>query len=438
MIGSISWNTRPDFHNPDRKRNGRATDVTAIGVVEVTTKRSFLEVWVISLGHTMTHWYPATFYLLLPLIGNELGLNYSEIGAILTCQYLVGAISNVPGGLVVDMVGQKTLLMVLSILWIGISYLLMGFTHAYWLILVCSALIGIGNNLWHPAAIPLLAQRFPDRRGLAVAFHGMGGNVGDALAPLAAGLLLTVLSWRNVVILNVFPALIVSALILGYLGRSSDQSATSSDKSSRIKPADTLWALKTLLKNRTVVMMSTSSAFRSMTQTTLLTFLPVFLANQMGYSPIWIGGCLFALQAAGFIAAPIAGHLSDRMGRRRIIMSSMAMTAVVLLLMAFLGRSTAFVLIISLLGFFLFAIRAVMQAWMLDATPMNMAGTSIGILFGTQAIGAAIGPALGGILADWYGLTATFYFLAFTIIIANFLIYFIPDRPGHRIARDSR
>ena len=336
------------------------------------------------------------------------------------------------------MVGQKTLLMVLSILWIGISYLLMGFTHAYWLILVCSALIGIGNNLWHPAAIPLLAQRFPDRRGLAVAFHGMGGNVGDALAPLAAGLLLTVLSWRNVVILNVFPALIVSALILGYLGRSSDQSGTSSDKSSRIKPADTLWALKTLLKNRTVVMMSTSSAFRSMTQTTLLTFLPVFLANQMGYSPIWIGGCLFALQAAGFIAAPIAGHLSDRMGRRRIIMSSMAMTAVVLLLMAFLGRSTAFVLIISLLGFFLFAIRAVMQAWMLDATPMNMAGTSIGILFGTQSIGAAIGPALGGILADWYGLTATFYFLAFTIIIANFLIYFIPDRPGHRIARDSR
>lgn len=412
--------------------------MTAIGVVEVTTKRSFLEVWVISLGHTMTHWYPATFYLLLPLIGNELGLTYSEIGAILTCQYLVGAISNVPGGLVVDMVGQKALLMVLSILWIGISYLLMGFTHAYWLILVCSALIGIGNNLWHPAAIPLLAQRFPHRRGLAVAFHGMGGNVGDALAPLAAGLLLTVLSWRNVVILNVFPALIVSALILGYLGRSSDQSGTSSDKSSRIKPADTLWALKTLLKNRTVVMMSTSSAFRSMTQTTLLTFLPVFLANQMGYSPIWIGGCLFALQAAGFIAAPIAGHLSDRMGRRRIIMSSMAMTAVVLLLMAFLGRSTAFVLIISLLGFFLFAIRAVMQAWMLDATPMNMAGTSIGILFGTQAIGAAIGPALGGILADWYGLTATFYFLAFTIIIANFLIYFIPDRPGHRIARDSR
>jgi MFS transporter, FSR family, fosmidomycin resistance protein len=400
--------------------------MTAISAADVTTRRSFLEVWVITLGHTMTHWYPATFYLLLPLIGNELGLNYSEIGAILTCQYLVGAISNIPGGLIVDMVGRRTLLMALSLLWVGVPYLLMGFTHAYWLILLCSALIGIGNNLWHPSAIPLLAQRFPDRRGLAVAFHGMGGNVGDSLAPLAAGVLLTVLSWRNVVILNVIPALIVSLLIVLYLGRSADQKEKSDDKTSRIKPADTLWALKTLLKNRTVVMMSTSSAFRSMTQTALLTFLPVFLANQMGYSLLWIGGCIFALQAAGFIAAPIAGHLSDRMGRRRIIMSSMAMTAIVLLLMATVGGSTAFVLLISFLGFFLFAIRAVMQAWMLDATPSNMGGTSIGILFGVQAIGAAIGPALGGILADRYGLTATFYFLALTIIVANFLIFFTP------------
>jgi FSR family fosmidomycin resistance protein-like MFS transporter len=400
--------------------------MTAVSITDVTTRRPFLEVWVITLGHTMTHWYPATFYLLLPLIGNELGLTYSEIGAILTCQYLAGAIANVPGGLIVDMVGRKTLLMALSLLWVGVPYLLMGFTHAYWLLLVCSALIGIGNNLWHPAAIPLLAQRFPDRRGLAVAFHGMGGNVGDALAPLAAGLMLTVLTWRNVVIINVIPALIVSLLILIYLGRSSERREKSGEKSSRIKTTDALWALKTLLRNRTVVMMSTSSAFRSMTQTALLTFLPIFLANQMGYSPVWIGGCMFALQAAGFIAAPIAGHLSDRMGRRRIIISSMAMTAIVLLLMAFVGRSTAFVLFISFLGFFLFAIRAVMQAWLLDATPQNMGGTSIGILFGTQAIGAAIGPALGGILADWYGLTATFYFLAVTIIIANFLIYFTP------------
>jgi predicted MFS family arabinose efflux permease len=163
-----------------------------------------------------------------------------------------------------------------------------------------------------------------------------------------------------------------------------------------------------------------------MTQTTLMTFLPVFLAGQMGYSPLWVGGCMFALQAAGFIAAPIAGHLSDRMGRRQIIMSSMLMTAVVFIAMAVVGQSPAFVLFISVLGFFLFSIRAVMQAWLLDATPRNLGGTSIGILFGMQALGAAIGPGLGGVIADHFGLIATFYFLGATIIAANLLIFFTP------------
>ena len=393
---------------------------------KLTSKPSFLEIFVITLGHTMTHWYPATFYLLLPLIGKELGLSYGEIGAIMTCQYLVGAISNVPGGLAVDFVSRKTMPMAISMLWVGVPYLLMGLTHTYWLLLVCSALVGVGNNLWHPAAIPLLAQRFPERRGLAVALHGMGGNLGDAIAPFASGALLTILSWREVVIVNVIPGLLLAALILVYVNRTTEQSRDMAEKSERMRAADVLSALRTMFTSRTVLMVSASSAFRLMTQAGLLTFLPVFLATQMGYSPIWIGACMLALQTAGFVAAPIAGHLSDRMGRRRIIMSSMAMTGLVLLLMATIGRSTAFVLFISVLGFFLFAIRAVMQAWILDATPKNMGGTSIGILFGTQAIGAAVGPALGGIFADHYGLMATFYFLAITIVIANLFIFFTP------------
>jgi MFS family permease len=399
---------------------------------DAAPRRSFAEVWLITVGHAMTHWYPATFYLLLPLIGHELGLSYAEIGSILTCQAAAGALSNVPGGLVVDTVGRKGLLMAVSLFWVGFPYLLMGFTHAYWLLLTCAALVGIGNNLWHPTAIPLLANRFPDRRGLVVSIHGMGGNVGDALAPLAAGAMLAVLSWREVVVLNVVPGVIMSVLILLYLGRLAPQGRRKSSQRERLKAGDTLNALRELFANRTVVMLSTSSAFRSMTQSTLLTFLPVFLAGQMGYSPLWVGGCMFGLQAAGFAAAPIAGHLSDRMGRRRIIMSSMAMSAAVLFFMALAGTSPAFVFFIAFLGFFLFAIRAVLQAWLLDATPRNMGGTSIGILFGTQAVGSAIGPMVGGLLADQYGLIATFYFLAATIVVANLFIFVtpVPERDG--------
>jgi predicted MFS family arabinose efflux permease len=193
--------------------------------------------------------------------------------------------------------------------------------------------------------------------------------------------------------------------------------------------ADYFRGVPQLFRNRALVVLTTSSAFRAMTQNALLTFLPVYLAYEMGFSPFWVGAGMFALQAAGFAATPIAGHLSDRMGRRSVMITSMAMTAVVLVFMALAGRSQAFIAFVAVLGFFLYAIRPVMQAWILETTPKNMGGTSIGILFGAQAAGSSIAPLLGGIIADRYGLTATFWFLAFTIVVANLFILMMPKDP---------
>ena len=147
---------------------------------ETVPEKSFRDVWLITIAHSLTHWYPATFYLILPLIGRELGLSYSEIGFVMTCQYIAGAVSNIPGGMLVDTIGKKGLLMAVALFWIGFPYFLMSFTHSYWLLLMCMTLVGIGNNLWHPTAIPTLAQRYPERKGLVLSFHGMGGNLGDA------------------------------------------------------------------------------------------------------------------------------------------------------------------------------------------------------------------------------------------------------------------
>ena len=394
-------------------------------------RRSFQEVWVVSIGHALTHWYPATFYLLLPLIGAELGLSYGQIGSILTCQYAAGAIANIPGGMFVDTVGRKGLLMAVALFWIGFPYLMMGFSHAYWLMLVWATLLGIGNNLWHPTAIPWLASRFPERKGLVMSFHSMGGNVGDALAPLVVGALLAVFTWRDVVLVNVIPGIAMSVLILLYVGRIQN-AEKGAGKKSAASGASKLKGFMTLLTDRAVVTLSIGSTFRTMTQSALLTFLPVYLARDMGYSPFWIGACMFALQAAGFIAAPIAGHLSDTIGRRQVIASSMTMTAVVLLAMIFAGGTIWFVVLVAVLGFFLFAVRAVLQAWLLDATPPGLGGSAIGILFGAQAAGAAVGPICAGVLADHYGIMAAFYFLAVTIIIANLLIFLTPAGLGRK------
>ncbi len=413
--------------------------MTAIAAAPRTAPgKSFRDVWLITLGHSLTHWYPATFYLLLPLIGRELGLSYSQIGLIMTCQYVAGAVSNVPGGMLVDTVGRKGLLMALSLFWVGVPYLLMGFVHSYWLLLLCVAMVGIGNNLWHPTAIPTLANRFPERKGFVLSLHGMGGNVGDALAPIVIGSLLTVFSWRTIVVGNVVPGVVISFLLFALLGTMQLTSGKGRRQGGAHEHGQTLReyfaGVPALFRNRGLILLSTSSAFRAMTQNALLTFLPLYLAYEMHYSPFLVGACMFVLQAAGFAAAPIAGHLSDRMGRRSVMMTSMAMTAVILLAMAFAGRSIAFVALIAVLGFFLYAIRPVLQAWLLETTPKNMGGTSIGVLFATQSLGSAVGPLVGGMLADRYGLMSAFYFLAFTIVVANFFIFLMPAgmMPGEK------
>jgi MFS transporter, FSR family, fosmidomycin resistance protein len=399
----------------------------AVAVPEAS-RGSYREMWLITLGHSLTHWYPATFYLILPIIGKELGLSYSQIGLIMTCQYIAGAVANIPGGVLVDTVGRKGVLMATSLFWVGFPYLLMGFTHSYLMLLSCVALVGFGNSLWHPTAIPTLARRFPERKGLVLSLHGMGGNVGDAIAPIVVGALLAVLSWREVVILNVVPGIVIALLIFVFLGtmQLGGKKREASGDTGRQSLREYFRDVPALFRNRGLILLSTSSAFRSMTQNALLTFLPVYLAYEMGYSSFWVGACMFALQTAGFAAAPVAGHLSDRMGRKSVMMTSMAMTAVVLVFMALAGKSLAFVFFVAVLGFFLYAIRPVLQAWLLETTPKNMGGTSIGVLFGAQAVGSSIGPLLGGLVADSYGLTATFAFLAGTIVAANLFILFMP------------
>ena len=260
-----------------------------------------------------------------------------------------------------------------------------------------------------------------------MSIHGMGGNVGDAVAPLVVGALLGFMSWRNVVVINVVPGVVIAALTLIYLGRRQNSAAGISDAApAPISASNRLRMFAALLKNRALITLAAGSAFRTMTQGALLTFLPLYLAREMGYPPFWIGACMFALQAGGFVAAPIAGHLSDRVGRRQIILSSMAMSAVVIFLMLSAGDTGWFVMFVSVLGFFLFAVRAVLQAWLLDATPLAMGGSAIGLLFASQAVGQAVGPVSAGIVADHYGLMGAFYFLAATIVIANLLVFITP------------
>src|SRR5947207_3988629 len=117
------------------------------------------------------------------------------------------------------------------------------------MILVCATLVGIRNNLWHPSAIPWLANRFPERKGLVMSIHGMGGNVGDAVAPLGVGALLGILSWRSVVVINVVPGVLIAVFALIYLRRRQNADAVANMAPSAIARIDRPPMFGALAKN---------------------------------------------------------------------------------------------------------------------------------------------------------------------------------------------
>jgi MFS family permease len=401
----------------------------------VLPPRTFRDVWLISAGHGLTHWYPATFYILLPLIGKELGLSYTQIGLLMSMQHIAGAISNLPGGMLVDAIGKKGYLMAASLFWVGFPYALMSLTHSMWMLVVCVMLVGIGNNLWHPAAIPTLAHQYPQRKGLVLSFHGMGGNVGEAIAPMAAGALLAWFSWREVVVINIVPGLVMATLIVVLVGALNTTRAQDDDVNGG---GDKSWSLRqylgdlmSLIRNRALMLICVSAGFRTLTQTGLLVFLPVYLAYEQGYSPIAVGVCMTVLQVAGLIAGPIAGHLSDKIGRQKVVLSSMLLTGATIIGMVFAGQSLAFIVFVALVGFFLYAMRPVMQAWAVENTPKRLAGTGVGLQFTILSIGGSIAPATFGIIADTWDVYTAFYFLAGTIIAANLLVFFVPHNSTH-------
>jgi MFS family permease len=394
--------------------------------------RTFRDVWLISAGHGLTHWYPATFYVLLPLIGKELGLSYTQIGLLMSMQHIAGALSNLPGGMLVDAVGKKGYLMAASLFWVGFPYALMSLSNSMWMLVVCVMLVGIGNNIWHPAAIPTLAHRYPQRKGLVLSFHGMGGNVGEAIAPMVAGTLLAWFSWRTVVVINIVPGLVMATLIVVLVGALATTRAQD-DNDVNAGGDGAKWSLKqylgdlmSLVRNRALMLICVSAGFRTLTQTGLLVFLPVYLAYEQGYSPMAVGVCMTVLQVAGLIAGPIAGHLSDRIGRQKVVLSSMLLTGATIIGMVFAGQSLAFIVFVALVGFFLYAMRPVMQAWAVENTPKRLAGTGVGLQFTILSIGGSIGPAIFGVVADTWNVYMAFYFLAGTIIAANLLVFFVP------------
>jgi MFS family permease len=326
----------------------------------------------------------------------------------------------------VDVTGRRVLFQVASLL-IGAGALFaFGVSQQLLALALLVTLIGASNNLWHPAAIAFLSEMYPDNRGYALSIHALGANFGDTLAPLAAGALLAGLSWQTTAAVGSGPVVLVAFLIAVLLLRKENRSHGLAR--SGMAFSEYLLGLKRIVRDRLVLGLCLMAGFRSMAQNGLLVFLPLFLINELHSGPIWMGVAMMAMQMGGLLAAPIAGTWSDRVGRRPVVLSGLTVTTVVIAAIALIQNDITLVIAVSVLGFALFAVRPVIHSWMMDLVPSSLSGSATSLLFGTQSLLSAAVPPIGGLIADAYGLSAVFYFLAGTMLVANFLVYLLPHQ----------
>jgi len=388
--------------------------------------RAFGPAYLLSMGHGASHWITGTFFLLLPKIREEFAFSYAEVSLIGTIYYIGSLSSNVIGGPAVDMTGRRILFQVVSLLVSGFALVGLGLSGNFVLIAAMGVFIAAANNLWHPAAMSFLSSEYPKNRAFVLSLHGVGSNVGEAIGPVVAGAMLTwsVLNWQSAAYLNAVPALAMSVVFALFL-------------LARDKPVEGVprrgvdlrtygRGLLGMVRDKAVVGLSIMAGFRSMAQSGLKLFLPFYIIDVLDLPYAYAGIAMTALLVGGMVASPIAGAYSDRIGRRAIISIALGASTVVIVALTFVGNGTAYVVGISLLGFSMFAIRPVIQGWLMDMVPRSMAGSAISFMFSVQALNAAIMPLIGGVIADRYGLTAVFYFLGGVLLLANLVVFLLP------------
>ena len=378
----------------------------------------------VSLGHGITDWYPNTLFIILPYLARDLRLTYSQVGILMGWNYFTNFFVNLPGGVIVDMVGKTGLILGLAIALTGLPYFFLGFSASYLMAVAVVTFVGIGSNLWHPAALSFLARRYPERKGFVIALHAMGGNIGNTLAPMAIGIALTFLIWRHVLFLNFIPGILMGLVLWRLLSSAGTSRAETRGKELSLKEYGA--AVKTLIRNRRVLLLCCLAGMRAMTSIGLFTFLPIYLAHELGYPPALVGTYMTVVQGAGIFAAPASGTLSDRKGRRPVLTAGLLTTSLLLICLVILRLKFFFVAVLAVLGFFLFSLQPVILAWMMDVAPKNVSGITVSTLFGIQSLFSGLSPAICGFIADRFGILYSFYFLALTIFTANFLVHLIP------------
>lgn len=375
-------------------------------------------------AHGLVHTYELSIPILLTVWIAEFSATAATLGAVVTVGYGLFGVGAMPAGVVVDRFGSKPVILA-CLLGMAGSFLLVGAAPTLPVLALALGVWGITASVYHPAGLALLSTAV-DQRGTALGYHGIGGNLGIALGPLAAVLLLVAFDWRVVAALLTLPALLlagygytvdVETALAGADDASAGDESSNNDGSraaadggvagSLARIAGDTRALLTLGFGLVLLFVTFSGLYYR----TFLTFLPDLLGDALGGFGAGSGGpglpalggesfdlgryLYVAVLLVGVPGQYLGGRIADRVPPERGLAALMTvLAALALSFVAATGALWSFLLVSGLLGVALFTVQPLSQATVAAYTPPGSRGLSFGYtylaIFGVGSLGAGL------------------------------------------------
>ena len=403
--------------------SGEVTVVPPIQTVAAERSRlaegaTFSIVLALGFSHLLNDMIQSLVPALYPMIKENYGLSFAQIGLITLTQQIVSSMLQPCVGLVADHRPQPySLAAGMCVTLVGL--LLLASANHYPTLLLAAALVGIGSAVFHPEASRVARLASGGRHGLAQSLFQVGGNIGSALGPILAAFIVIPrgqgsLSWFSSVALLAMTVLVMVGNWYRReraLPRRTRASAVAPDLSRR----RVFWALATLL------MLVFSKAFY---QASLGTYYTFYLISKFQLSMATAQIYLFVFLAAVAAGTLIGGPIGDRFGRKAVIWGSILGAIPFALMLPFANLFWTSILTV-IIGASMASASSAIIVYALDLVPGKigtMAGLFFGLSFGMAGVGAA---ALGG-LADATSIDTVYKVCAYLPLI-GLLTVFLPD-----------
>jgi MFS family permease len=369
-----------------------------------------------ALAHALVHTIELTYAALLSRIGDEFGQGELMLGVIANAFAFTFGAGALPSGVLVDRLGSQRVI-TFGFLVAAAASLLVGFSPNALVLGVFLGVLGLGIGLYHPAGISLIAQA-AEKRGLALGYHGVAGNIGVALAPALAVGLAVAIDWRAAYFfLSGLALLLVLLLRAVRLPEVATRPAAAP-----AAVADGPQVARALLPLLLVYVVFVLNGFIYRGS---LTFLPAHVEENvhisiLGIDEAALAGSLTTLALlAGAAGQYFGGSLSQHHVLERVA-PPLALALVPALLL--MGVTGGFVLVVvaAAFVFFNFSGQPVYTSLIAEYTPQGAVGRSYGIsFFAAFGLGSSA-ASFAGFFAERWGTGSVFLSLAgFALVVMS-------------------